>query len=156
MSDVYKNNSTTTKVNFRVEDITHKPKRLQSDNLRNAIGSGDVLNAPPEQTIKLSGIPKVMTIERVIKYFEDNANGEFTELYKSSATWLREYLTVRSNYSPQEIRTDLKRIVTQLEWCDYACEAGALKMNADFIKLKELAGMDTTPEEPKTEYVEDK
>jgi Lar family restriction alleviation protein len=33
----------------------------------------------------------------------------------------------------------LQQIVDQLEWCNYECEAGSLKMNTAFIALKQMA-----------------
>jgi hypothetical protein len=41
----------------------------------------------------------------------------------------------------------LQQIVDQLEWCNYECEAGFLKMNTAFIALKQMA-IEDEKEEP--------
>lgn len=66
-------------------DITHKPKRLQADMVGSEEESEEVVKAAP-----LSDIPKSLTLERVIKYYESNSNGECAKLYAQTAKWLRE------------------------------------------------------------------
>lgn len=143
MSDVYDGKTVTTKSNFKVVDVTHKPKRMQADNIKKAIGQPD---KSPNEPITDGKVPTILTIERAIKYFEDNSKDEFTDLYKATVQWLKDYLTIKSNYKAQGIRTDLKRIVEQLEWCEYECIAGPLRTNVEFIRLKELAGINVSKE----------
>ena len=38
----------------------------------------------------------------------------------------------------------LQKIVDQLEWCNYECEAGTLKTNSAFIALKYIALTEST------------
>lgn len=81
----------TTKDNFPVIDITHKPKRMQSDNLKSAIH----VTTATEQTDSpmTSAIPASPTLERAIEYYETHAVGEFRVLYLQTAKWLREYMS---------------------------------------------------------------
>ena len=83
----------TTQDIFPVRDITHRPKRMQSDNLKRA-----AINSKEEEeevvTIgeKSNDILKVLTLERAIVFYEANATGEFEKLYIQTAKWLRELL----------------------------------------------------------------
>lgn len=72
---------------FPVEDITHYPYRTQSENLKSAFGDN------PEITVNAEGsvVPKILTVERAIKYFEENAVGELEKLYTFTAQCLRAY-----------------------------------------------------------------
>lgn len=79
----------TTRDNFPVIDVTHKPKRMQGSNLRNAIG----VEPTQEQEVIESVVPQSATLERAIQYYEANATGEFRVLYTQTAKWLREYMT---------------------------------------------------------------
>lgn len=80
----------TTKDNFPVIDITHKPKRIQSDNLKSAIHVTTV--GEPESPI-MSSVPVSPTLERAIEYYESHAEGEFRVLYLQTAKWLRDYMS---------------------------------------------------------------
>lgn len=80
---------TTLRGSFPVEDITFKGGRKQSDIL-NEIDTGVEENP---QVISISGVPQVITIERAIRYYEENAEGEFAKLYSATAMWLRDLMT---------------------------------------------------------------
>ena len=81
----------TTKDKFPVIDITHKPKRMQGDNLK-AVSSMTTA-FEQEETHVTSSIPATPTLERAIEYYETHAVGEFRVLYSQTAKWLREYMT---------------------------------------------------------------
>lgn len=81
----------TTKENFPVIDITHKPKRMQGDNLK-AVAT--VTTAMEQDDAPMTNaIPATPTLERAIEYYETHAVGEFRTLYTQTAKWLREYMT---------------------------------------------------------------
>ena len=84
---------------FPVYDITHKPKRYQSDNLRKA--QADKESQDPVIS-EGSTVPQSVTIESAISYFEANATGEFRALYSSTAMWLRAVLSAKSRASHEE------------------------------------------------------
>ena len=79
----------TTKDNFPVIDVTHKPKRLQGMNLRTMT---DHNNTEGQET-KEHNVPQSATLERAIQFYESNATGEYQVLYAQTAKWLREYMT---------------------------------------------------------------
>lgn len=79
----------TTKDNFPVVDITHRPKRLQGDNIKKMIG-----DSPNESMDNLTPIvPQVVTLERAISFYESHAEGEYQMLYTQTAKWLREFMS---------------------------------------------------------------
>lgn len=80
----------TTKENFPVIDITHKPKRMQSDNLR-AVNS--VTTDMENEHHVTSSVPATPTLEKAIEYYESNAEGEYRTLYLQTAKWLREFMS---------------------------------------------------------------
>lgn len=81
----------TTKDNFPIVDITHKPKRMQSDNLR---AVSQVTTAMEQSGAPItSAIPASPTLERAIEYYESHAEGEFRVLYLQTAKWLRDYMS---------------------------------------------------------------
>lgn len=81
----------TTKDNFPVIDITHKPKRMQNDNLKSAI---HVTTAMEQNDAPMtSDIPASPTLERAIAYYEAHAEGNFRVLYLQTAKWLRDYMS---------------------------------------------------------------
>ncbi len=53
--------------------------------------------------------------------------------------YLQNAPTVKSHSNLPLTLDELRKIVDQLESCDYECIAGSLSMNADFVRLKELA-----------------
>lgn len=80
----------TTTDKFPTVDITHKPKRSQGDNLKNANIDPD---SPVEGAeISTSDIPTVLTVERAIRYYESHAEGELKSLYSQTAKWLTELI----------------------------------------------------------------
>lgn len=82
-------------MNNTTVDVTHKPKRLQRDNL---IQAGTAISVPQEDSEQgqpMSCIPlHNVTIERAIQYYEANAVGEYATLYTSTAEWLRQLIAV--------------------------------------------------------------
>ena len=73
---------------FPNQNITHKPKRMQSqiaDELA-SVKTADTVN------VNLSGVPQSVTLESAIKYYLENANGANANLYKRTASWLRELM----------------------------------------------------------------
>ena len=90
---------TTTREGFTTIDVTHRPKRLQGDNIRAL--SEDV----PEEQVEGNFVPNVLTLERAIRYYESNAVGEMKHLYKQTAKWLRSLLD-RSVKTPDGVDVD--------------------------------------------------
>lgn len=81
----------TTKDNFPVVDITHKPKRMQSDNLKSASQvTTDMENTDSPLT---PNVPVTPTLEKAIEYYESHAEGEYRTLYLQTAKWLREFMS---------------------------------------------------------------
>lgn len=83
--------------NFPVQDITHKPKRMQGDMIRlKKRLEGEVNEETPEETSADTSL-KVVTLERAISYYKrmsaDETNGR---LYEATAKWLEELLVTRS------------------------------------------------------------
>lgn len=75
---------------FPVLDITHKPKRLQRDNILAAGTQYPEEESRDNQVSAMSCVPlHNITIERAIQYYESNATGEFATLYSNTAVWLR-------------------------------------------------------------------
>ena len=66
-----------------VEDVTVRPTRLQSE------VNGEVKTLPENA----SAVPQLLTLERAIKWYEENAVGEFESLFKFTATQLRNQLS---------------------------------------------------------------
>lgn len=85
---------TTTKSNFPVKDVTHKPKRMQGDMIKlreTELGiASSECNEEPETL-------NVITLERAISYYKsmsaDKINGK---LYSATAKWLEELLVTRT------------------------------------------------------------
>lgn len=78
----------TTRDSFPVVDITHKPKRTQGDNIK-AIQSEEFR----ETTSEGSTVPRIVTLERAIDFYESNSSGELSSLYLQTAKWLREFMS---------------------------------------------------------------
>lgn len=107
------NVTTVSNGKFPVEDITHKPRRTQADNLRKA---GFVDNeVSSENTDIVSKVPQSPTVEGAIKFFEENAKGEYKALYVNTAMWLRKYLTLKVKELPKNLQAvlpdDTKEVV---------------------------------------------
>lgn len=84
----------TTANSFPNEDITHKPKRMQRDNLKKSTVETSVEGDTPS-----SEVPSILTLERAIKYYESHAEGELSALYNQTAQWLRTLLSRKSQTS---------------------------------------------------------
>lgn len=96
--------SVTTAGGFPVHDITHHSKRTQQENIRSAIEAdreGDSQEIEKNIDIdwgtihsyltkKSKSIPAILTVERAIQFFEDNAVDEYESFYKFVARLLRE------------------------------------------------------------------
>lgn len=91
---------TTTRDGFSTIDITHKPKRLQGENIRTL--SEDTSE---EGVINREVVPNILTLERAIIYYESNAEGELKVLYTQTAKWLRTLLD-RSVKTPDGLDVD--------------------------------------------------
>lgn len=94
---------TTTK-SFTVEDITHKPRRMQSDNLKGVASVTTVADQKITQDI-----PSSFTMESAITFYRENARGEIAGLYKQTVIWLEQLRTLnRAKYdkSGEEDETD--------------------------------------------------
>lgn len=86
---------TTTRGGFPVIDITHKPKRLQRDNLIQAGTACIDAESDSSQDCPVSSVPlHNVTIERAIQYYESHATGELSTLYENTALWLRKLMSV--------------------------------------------------------------
>lgn len=96
---------TTTKNGFPVVDVTHKPKRMQSANLR-AVQTSEDINNPAE--VQNSEVPKVITLERAIHYYESHATGELAVLYSRTAQWLRELMSKNIPVEPEDVAKALE------------------------------------------------
>ena len=97
--------SMTTKDNFPVIDITHKPKRMQGENLKAVATVTTVMEQ--DDASMTSAIPSTPTLERAIEYYETHAVGEFRLLYSQTAKWLREYMT-KSIPVQQEVQPETR------------------------------------------------
>ena len=72
-----------------VEDVTVKPTRLQSQVAQ------DITTVQFDSTTgptTVSSVPQILTLERAIKWFEENAQGEVESLFNFTALKLREQL----------------------------------------------------------------
>lgn len=91
MSD---NKTTTVSGSFPVQDISHKPKRMQGDAIRQKYG-----NTGEDELTQKTSSPKVVTLERAINYYEELAEqgNDNAPMYVATVKWLRELLTIRSS-----------------------------------------------------------
>lgn len=70
---------------FTVQDISFVSPKTQAGNLREAqVQSVTQVNDIPQEPVE-TNIPQAVTLESAINYFEDNAVGEFENLYKFTA-----------------------------------------------------------------------
>lgn len=81
---------TTVRTGFPVHDITHKPKRMQSANLKAVLSEDNTVSVAGEEN---SNVPSVITLERAINFYESHAEGEYKNLYSQTAKWLREFMS---------------------------------------------------------------
>lgn len=83
---------------FPTINISHKPRRLQRDNIIAAGTAADDPTESAERDSPMSCVPlHNVTIERAIQYYEANATGEVATLYSNTAKWLRSLLSVGMN-----------------------------------------------------------
>lgn len=101
-------NMTTTRNGFPVHDITHKPKRMQNDNLKAVQNETTTVSLAGEE----SNVPKIVTLERAIHFYESNATGEYAVLYSQTAKWLREFM---SRSISVDVGTDIDKAQELLE-----------------------------------------
>lgn len=90
---------TTSKDLFRVEDITKKPTRFQSDVIYEH-------NVPEDISIDMRDVPQNATIESAITFFESHATGEYRDLYLKTGLWLRTIMSSKSREQKEEIHSD--------------------------------------------------
>ena len=82
---------------FPNKDISHKPKRMQSE-VANEIASVTTVDGTPEIHMN---VPQSCTLESAISYYESHAKGEYAKLYKRTALWLRELLSSKQKRKSQ-------------------------------------------------------
>lgn len=81
---------------FPVVDITHKPKRKQSDNLKNTEPMMTIQQSSKDisdNSVILSEVPEgFITLEKAIAFYEKNSE---VTLFKFTAQWLNDFLVYR-------------------------------------------------------------
>lgn len=80
---------------FPVVDITHKPKRKQSDNLKNTEPMMTIQQNKDisDNSVVLSEVPEgFITLEKAIAFYEKNSE---VTLFKFTAQWLNDFLVYR-------------------------------------------------------------
>lgn len=87
---------------FPVEDISHKPKRMQGDAIRQKESEANPKEANTPETAPKSGS---YTLERAIQYYEEHSSE--SPLYQSTARWLKQLLLVK-NYELKEAMAEAK------------------------------------------------
>lgn len=98
--------------------IAHKVRRYQQD------GAGET---GPKDEKTCAEIPQSVTIEAAIRFFDENAKGEYATLYSRTAAWLRPLAKPEAAKSPAagndavraflEARADA-RFDKEAEWND--------------------------------------
>lgn len=76
----------TTLANFKVENVTHKPKRKQGDFAKNLPKTEDKVSSSEDNDLNVGTV----TIESAIKYFASHTkdNPKLSALYTQTALWL--------------------------------------------------------------------
>lgn len=91
------NEITTTKNLFGVEDISHKPRRMQGDSFRNTPLH---INRENDSTTnkEVVDVPEFITVERAIEFYEGNSDSISAQgkMYSVTAQWLRELMELRA------------------------------------------------------------
>ena len=82
-----------TSDNFKVVDITFNPKRRQSDIQQEIEKEKEPVTEGLGVEFSRSKVPQIPTIERAIKYYSENAEGEYKKLYSATTIWLRKLMT---------------------------------------------------------------
>ena len=94
----------TTSLNFPVQNITHKPKRMQGDFIKNDEKSqSDGVNPDVD-------IEDISNIEGAIRYCENKAREyaslpNTSKIYSNISKWLRELLVTRNPKSIEESKS---------------------------------------------------
>ena len=83
--------------------ITHKVRRYQQDAESESDSGSACENAAAHD------IPASVTIEAAIRYFDERAKGEYANLYKRTAAWLRELRLSGAPKGPAESGNDAVR-----------------------------------------------
>ena len=91
-------------------DITVKPKRYQQDNVVPFYDDEPIKDSPNENEI-----PKNITIETAIKYFETAALGDKEILYKRTAGWLKILLSTQNKSTTVKSREAIQEIILKKE-----------------------------------------
>lgn len=86
---------TTTINGFTNIDITHKPKRYQKE-VYNEIHADEKPESDEDKVKVLGDVPRSITLESAIRYFNNHAVGDKGQLFTRTALWLRELLEIRS------------------------------------------------------------
>jgi len=85
---------------FPIEDITFQNPRMQN---KVAEEIKDTSEDKDLQDYLLTGIPQVAIIERAIKFYEDNAEGEYKILYSATAKWLRQLMSTPVHKKKEDV-----------------------------------------------------
>lgn len=75
---------------FPKEDVTYKGARFQGDWEKESDDSGESKEVPSGM------IPKSVTIESAIMFFENHAEGDYKNMYLQTSIYLRELLALKA------------------------------------------------------------
>lgn len=99
--------------NFPVENISHKPKRMQGDSIKQKFE--EEIEAPSPATVRgrndRSTPLGVITLERAIPFYEDLAVKDpvNAKLFVATSKWLKELLVTRSTKIEAAVKADLTK-----------------------------------------------
>lgn len=93
--------------NFKTEDITFKNARKQSK-VAEELGYFDEENN--DSPYFKNSVPQLPIIERAIKYYEENAEGQYKVLYSATATWLKSLLSVPKSKQHTESNEEVEEV----------------------------------------------
>ena len=89
-----------TVANFPVENITHKPKRMQGDSIKQKYEEETEPQQRGRSTVAVNagGTLSVITLERAIPFYEEMADKDLVnaKLFIATSKWLKELLVTRS------------------------------------------------------------
>lgn len=93
--------------NFPVENITHKPKRMQGDAIRAKMREQQRSNPTTHSNMPSNEPLTVVTLERAISYYEDRGKSSDpnSALFTATAKWLRTLLAVQNSQRVQAEQT---------------------------------------------------
>lgn len=92
--------------NIDVQDVTVKPKRYQQDSV---ISLNE--EALQNDVVTETEIPRNVTIEAAIAYFETSAVGELEVLYKRTAGWLKILLSTQNRSTTTKSREAIQDLI---------------------------------------------